>query len=198
LNEFNPRSLELAQEIYGLEVLNSDPKQLVLQPRRFDVISAIMVLEHIPHPKEFVEAYASLLKPGGLFVVMVPHFTHLNAAVSKASCANATPPFHVSLFQDDNLRHLLADSAGLTNVEVYQSGPPSFSLLHHYDYSDYWDIVTPTAESPMPRSVMVKNYPPEMSLGLHALEQADKALQDHFAETDGRLYLTAYARRSAA
>lgn len=196
LNEYNPRSIELAREIYGLEPVSHDASRLATAGCRFDVISAIMVLEHIPDPLDFVRSYARLLNPGGILVAMVPHFTHLNAAVSKAASPNVTPPFHVSLFRCSNLRLLLERSGLFEQVHIEQTGPAAFSLLHHYPYGEYWDVTIPTAENPMPRSIKIQEYSPEMNAGLNALGEAESKIGDYFAKSDGRLYLTSFSRRA--
>ena len=43
-------------------------EELAAEPRRFDVVSAMEVIEHAADPKRFVAAAASLVKPGGLFL----------------------------------------------------------------------------------------------------------------------------------
>ena len=43
-------------------------EELAAEPRRFDVVSAMEVIEHAADPKSFVAAAASLVKPGGLFL----------------------------------------------------------------------------------------------------------------------------------
>jgi 2-polyprenyl-6-hydroxyphenyl methylase / 3-demethylubiquinone-9 3-methyltransferase len=43
-------------------------EEMAAEPRRFDVVSAMEVVEHAADPKAFVAAAASLVKPGGLLV----------------------------------------------------------------------------------------------------------------------------------
>jgi 2-polyprenyl-6-hydroxyphenyl methylase/3-demethylubiquinone-9 3-methyltransferase len=43
-------------------------EELAAEPRRFDVVSAMEVVEHAADPERFVATAASLIKPGGLFL----------------------------------------------------------------------------------------------------------------------------------
>jgi SAM-dependent methyltransferase len=105
IKEFNPRSTELAKELFGTEILPADPQDIAATGRELDVISAISVLEHIVN--DFVYSYVRLLKPGGKFIVVVPHFPHFCAAVARGSSTIAVPPYHASLFNESNLTLML-------------------------------------------------------------------------------------------
>jgi 2-polyprenyl-6-hydroxyphenyl methylase / 3-demethylubiquinone-9 3-methyltransferase len=43
-------------------------EELAAEPRRFDAVSAMEVVEHVADPARFVACAASLIKPGGLFL----------------------------------------------------------------------------------------------------------------------------------
>ena len=43
-------------------------EDVVAEPRRFDVVTAMEVVEHVASPARFVAAAATLIKPGGLFL----------------------------------------------------------------------------------------------------------------------------------
>lgn len=197
LHEFNDKSLQIAQEKFGLQISTSSPEVMLAAGQRFDVISSLNVIEHIPHPAAFVESYRKLLNPGGLLVTVTPQFTNLNRHISKANSPVTVPPFHVSLFNKDNIRILMERSAAFSSVDVQEFGEPAFSLLHHVDYSGHWDVTIPTRQKPHAESIMLKPYSLQMQHWLNALDTADKVTRDMFAETDGRLYLAVYARLRA-
>lgn len=193
LNEMNPRSAELAGELFGLDVLPSEPAVLAAEGKKYDVISSIAVLEHVADPEAFLRSYASLLRPGGLLISVVPHFSPLNVHVSKAASSNVTPPFHLSLFGQENLRQLLALTGLFDTTSVEQAGGPAFSLIEHIDFSKYWDSLLPTAELQSPVPHMVMQYTKELSIMLNSLADTGKLLEEFFAREDGRSYLIAYA-----
>ena len=199
LNEFNKKSVDIARSAFNdrFAISTADLADLRASGELFDVISSVAVLEHIPNPQKFLQGYASVLKPDGMLVTVVPHFTELNAKVSRASSSNAVPPYHVSLFNERGLRRLLGRVEGLEIVAIDQAGPAAFIPVHLVEYGDHYDITVPTEEDPQPRSIAVRPYSTEESNAINALSQAEKGSNDYFAERDGRQLLIAYCRKKS-
>jgi SAM-dependent methyltransferase len=96
MNEWNPRSREIAAEEFGIRVVDESPEKLAAAGETFDVISMVAVLEHCADPTSVVQQYVGLLREKGILVVAVPQFTRLNSLVSQGSSANVIPPLHPS------------------------------------------------------------------------------------------------------
>lgn len=193
INEHNPRSNALAKELFGLNILSPDPKIIEMSGQRFDVITAIMVLEHVVDPSRFIAAYASLLKPGGQFVVAVPNFTRMCADLAQASSPAVVPPFHVSFFSEKNLKLVFSRSAEFKSLNTEQFGAAACSLMQLADYADYWDITMPADGKPAV-SLQTRPYPEDLATAINVLAEADAKLGDFFADRDGRMFLTLFAQ----
>jgi ABC-type polysaccharide/polyol phosphate transport system ATPase subunit/SAM-dependent methyltransferase len=195
LNEFNPQSISIASELFDFKIVSENPTELVKSGVQFDVVSSVMVLEHIPLPVSFLESYAELVKPGGWMVMVVPHFSLLNGYVARSSSPNSVPPYHVSLFNEGALRAAFERVPNLELISIEQDGPAAFQLIQHVPFGDYWDVTVPTKDDPTPRSAQVKQYTTEEGLALAALSEADQKIGSYFAKTDGKLNLIVYCRK---
>ncbi|HSL24336.1 MAG TPA: class I SAM-dependent methyltransferase [Vicinamibacterales bacterium] len=70
--ELNPRTAAFAARATGAEVLRVDASELSRGGARYDAITLIDVLEHIPLPRRTLATARELLAPGGHVVVKVP------------------------------------------------------------------------------------------------------------------------------
>jgi SAM-dependent methyltransferase len=91
-----------------------------LDERRFDVITAIEVLEHVDEPLEVLRDIRRLLKPDGLFF-----FTTGNAAPYRghlSSWSYVTPEIHISFFEPETLRQALTRTGFRAEFRGYLPG----------------------------------------------------------------------------
>jgi SAM-dependent methyltransferase len=71
--ELNVRAAAFAARTTGRAVHPMSARDLVAQGRRYDAVTLIDVLEHIPEPVSVLETVRSVLKPGGWVAIKVPH-----------------------------------------------------------------------------------------------------------------------------
>lgn len=57
----------------GLDIHYGSLPEIGISPGTFDVVTAWGVMEHVPAPSEYFRTIRKLLKPGGLFLFMVPN-----------------------------------------------------------------------------------------------------------------------------
>lgn len=77
--------------------LTADIRGLPIPPRTFDLIVSFQVIEHLEEPSFYLEAIASMLRPGGVAIITTPN-------LKKSDKEN---PFHVREYTSDELADLL-------------------------------------------------------------------------------------------
>jgi 2-polyprenyl-3-methyl-5-hydroxy-6-metoxy-1,4-benzoquinol methylase len=85
--------------------------------RKFDVISAVDVLEHIPDPIHFMDLANYYLNKGGRMVITIPFADSFNAKVFKRYWSMIEPPSHSQYFTTRSLNRLLI----MTGFEIETS-----------------------------------------------------------------------------
>jgi SAM-dependent methyltransferase len=118
-----------------LEQFAELPKEI--NPRGFDAVVLLHVLEHVPDPVDTVRRCKSLLNPEGILCVRVPNdFTRLQQAaevqINKQKWWIAVPD-HINYFNFESLRRLFE---GIGFDVVYDQGdfPMEMFLLMGDDY----------------------------------------------------------------
>jgi 2-polyprenyl-3-methyl-5-hydroxy-6-metoxy-1,4-benzoquinol methylase len=111
----------------GFRILNLN--ELQREPaERFDVISMIEVIEHLPAPLEPLQLVARLLKPGGLLLLTTGNLQSPVARRQGIHYRYCAPEIHVSLFNPHCLAQLY-QRVGLAPQFVRYNGVVKFKVL---------------------------------------------------------------------
>lgn len=106
--EPSPTSREV---FYNLNGFQADPNVVdsaYAESRngRYDVVLLSQVLEHISDPEKVVYNIHTLLKPGGIAAIGVPHFGSLLSMIQGQNDMYITPPEHLNFFSKIGLNAL--------------------------------------------------------------------------------------------
>jgi|SRR6267143_3248901 len=95
---------------------------------RFDIISCIEVIEHIPYPRAVIELLGRSLKPGGLLILTTGNLDCPLARLQGIRFAYCIPEIHVSLFNPALLSRLYRE-VGLTPILMKPVGTIKYRFL---------------------------------------------------------------------
>ena len=112
--DLDPEAVKIAKR-RGLKVENLSIEDISLDNKRFDLIIAIALLEHLTEPLAFLQRVGSLLKETGKVILQYPNRDSLNARVSRLSKHSWDmygEPGHVFFYSLENLKNM-AQRVGL-------------------------------------------------------------------------------------
>ena len=129
-----------ARSSFGDFYLHKDLHVLASEePNSFDALIMTEVIEHVPDPSGFLNAAASLLKPGGAIILTTPNKTH---APLGRCWDTENPPVHLWWFSETAMRRL-AQINGLSirlgDFTSMSRGSPRFLMKtkpHNLPYLD--------------------------------------------------------------
>lgn len=159
--EIDSSHREFFQEEYGIDLYIGELETAGFEPESFDAVTVMGVLEHIPHPKQFMEEANRVLKPGGLVGLWC-----FNRGVEASLLGRYWPGFDVPRHFHSFSRKTLTALLNETGFEVvgYYYRPVSYSL-----YGLIWAAKTaknrlfrgqqPTFVSRLPRPLELLNLP---------------------------------------
>ena len=96
--EMDERTCVFMRDVVGVRSTQTSEPQIALGTAGlFDVIALWHVLEHLPDPRDLLQAAAGALKPGGVLVIAVPNPRSLQFAVFRRYWAHLDAPRHLAL-----------------------------------------------------------------------------------------------------
>jgi 2-polyprenyl-3-methyl-5-hydroxy-6-metoxy-1,4-benzoquinol methylase len=105
--EMEATTAEKAHAATGAEVFVGDVDDAPFSPDSFDVITAFDLLEHVYRPKQFLRNVLSWLKPGGIFVAMLPNIDSWESKMFGSYWFGLEMPRHLTHFSPRSLRTVL-------------------------------------------------------------------------------------------
>ncbi|SFQ47782.1 class I SAM-dependent methyltransferase [Parafilimonas terrae] len=96
-----------AQKDFNIE-LQPTENLFNLNRESFDAITLWHVLEHVHRMHEYLDAFHTLLKPGGTLIIAVPNYTSYDAKIYNANWAAYDVPRHLYHFSPASMQKLLS------------------------------------------------------------------------------------------
>ena len=127
---------DLLKTTDGFRILDLD--KLSREPAaRYDVISMIEVIEHLPSPLEPLTLVSRLLKPGGLLLLTTGNLDSPVARRQGIHYRYCAPEIHVSLFNPECLAQLYR-RVGLETYHVRYQGAVKFKVVKSLRHKRAW------------------------------------------------------------
>jgi SAM-dependent methyltransferase len=102
----------------GLEIIEGTLEEACFPDIAFDVISMFDVLEHLPHPRRYLQEIQRILRPGGVVVVETPNIDGFFARkVYQSSSDLVKPRAHICLYSPPTARRLFSGE-GFEDVRI--------------------------------------------------------------------------------
>jgi 2-polyprenyl-3-methyl-5-hydroxy-6-metoxy-1,4-benzoquinol methylase len=117
--ETDPVAAGLARSRTGATVLEKPLEEMPLSNASFDLVTLLHVLEHVPDPRETLNACRALLRPGGALFVALPNAGSPEACLFGSAWYHLDLPRHLWGFTPSSLTRL-AQEAGFTQLSVRQ------------------------------------------------------------------------------
>ena len=100
------------------------------EPNRYDAVCAFQVLEHVAHPRRFLDACVRLLRPGGRLCIAVPNDDGYMGKQRREKASLNLPPHHLSRWG----RRTLMSLEGLFPLKVRRIAFEPLSEHHVPEY----------------------------------------------------------------
>lgn len=109
--DVSKRSINFARDEFGLDVSNKSLDDLILEEKKFDIITLWHVLEHFNNPVEDLKKIRNLLKETGVLIIEVPNWDSIKFQMSGKKWKGGNHPlYHRSFFTHNTLKKLFQKS----------------------------------------------------------------------------------------
>lgn len=116
----------------GLKIHNMYSSQFA-PTSKYDIITMLQVIEHLPDPKSVILDVKRLLKPGGLFYVACPNFESISFKLFGEKHRHVSTFGHLNLFSPKTLSEVICQEGfELLEAETYNADVKLHDLFYYY------------------------------------------------------------------
>ena len=131
--EINPKAAEFARQQMNLDVMQGDFYTADISENSYDLVLAMMVLEHLSDTQQALLKVNKILKPGGQFIFNIPNHNSLGRRLFGRHWTAYDIPRHFYHFDANILDKFLA-KAGFKMEKVYYQKVPSINIKSTQNY----------------------------------------------------------------
>ena len=137
------------------EIYDGDALSAPIAPGRFDLVTALHVVEHVADPVALLDRMLSWLAPGGLLICEVPNAAGLGAQTFGPAWPSLELPRHLSQFSPESLRRAVEQAGGRVLWLKHRSKPRDYIRGLRLLLSDHgWPRVAAAIEKPFVRGCL--------------------------------------------
>lgn len=114
--ELQDEAVEIANKELGGRVFKADVTTYTFPQKKYDIISLLGLIEHVPYPMDLLNRSYQLLKKGGILIIQTPNSSSFLARKMQKFWPPYSPVEHIHLFSRESLESALAES-GFTDFE---------------------------------------------------------------------------------
>jgi SAM-dependent methyltransferase len=109
----------------GLMVINESVEKIDFRDAQFDVVTCYAVLEHLENPLPVIDKLSSLVKSGGLLVILIPSMQNFKANLLFSINYRwhmFSPPEHLNFYSKQFMDNYLLNKGFLLKDRIHTSG----------------------------------------------------------------------------
>jgi len=116
--EISQKAIDYAKDVLGLDIHPGPLEKAYFPNCYFDAVTGFYVIEHLPHPMDFLRECHRILKPGGLLLLRYPHTTPIKNLLQFFGIKNRLYdlPAHLSDFSPRMIQRCL-ERVGFGNCD---------------------------------------------------------------------------------
>ena len=93
--------------------------------QKYEIVTAIEVIEHLENPRKFIREFSQLLTPGGFFVITTPNLESFTSLISfflrgyHSAFGDRSYPAHITAVSARDINLMVNENNGLKVIEQY-------------------------------------------------------------------------------